>query len=92
MQRYGPVICAYLMKQSILFINRLDGIYLKKKKSVTRICRPVSNERLIHNGHTSAHGVKFRSAVLLNGLIINLEGQWKSRRQDCVLCFMNQIG
>ena len=36
-------------------------------------------------------GVKCKSVVLPNVLIINLEGQWESRRHDCVLCFMNQV-
>ena len=59
--------------------------------TIARICIPVLNERVVYNHDKRVHGVKFQTVVLPNGLIINLEGQWEDRRQDCVLCFMNWV-
>ena len=50
-----------------------------------RICRPVLNESVGCNGHVRVHGVEFQIVVLVNDLIISFEGQWESRRHDCVL-------
>ena len=60
-------------------------------RTTDRFCKPVLNKRVVYSHHAKVHGVKFQSVVLLNGLIINLEGQWEERRHDCVLCFMNRV-
>ena len=51
-------------------------------RTIARNCRPVWNKRA---HHTKVHGIEFQSAVLPNGLIINLERQWQVWRHDCVL-------
>ena len=50
-----------------------------------------ANESVVYGRHARVYGVKFQDVVLPNGLIINLEGQWESRRHDFVLCFMNRV-
>ena len=60
-------------------------------ETITRICRSVLKERVVHSHRTRVHGAKFQSVVLSNGLIINLKGQWESQRLDCVLCFMSRV-
>ena len=47
--------------------------------------------KMVYGRHARVHGVKFQSVVLPNGLIINVEGYWESRRHDCVLRFMNWV-
>ena len=48
--------------------------------TITRICRPVLNEKVVYSHHTRIHGVKFPSMVLPNGLIINLQSLTKYLR------------
>ena len=45
--------------------------------TTVRIGIPVLNEMVVNNHDTRVHGVKFQAAILPNGLIINLEGQWE---------------
>ena len=59
--------------------------------TIARICRPVLNESVVYSHDTTVHDVRFRTVVLPDGLIVNLEGQWEGRRHDCVLCFMNRV-
>ena len=37
---------------------------------------------VVYSRHTRVHGVKFKSVVLPNDLIIKLERQWEGRRHD----------
>ena len=60
-------------------------------ETIACICIPLLNERVVYSHNTRVHGTKFQAVVLSNGLIINLEGQWESRRYDCVLSFMNMV-
>ena len=39
--------------------------------TITRICRPVLNERVVHSHHTGMHGVKYQSVFLPNGFLPN---------------------
>ena len=57
--------------------------------AIARIYRRALNERLAYSHHTRVYDVKFQSVA--NGLIINLEGQWDSRRHKRPLCLMNRV-
>ena len=59
--------------------------------TIACICIPVLNEMVVYSHDTKVHGIKFRTVVLPNGLIINLEGQWEGRRHYCLLSFMNRV-
>ena len=48
-------------------------------------------KRVLYSSHTRVHGVKFQSAVLPNGFIINPEEQQENQRHHCILCFMNLV-
>ena len=54
--------------------------------AIARIYRRALNERLAYSQHTRVYDVKFQSVA--NGLIINLEGQWDSRRHERPLCLI----
>ena len=42
--------------------------------TVRPISKPGQNQRIVYNGHKRAHGVKFQSVALLNGIIGNMYG------------------
>ena len=42
--------------------------------TVRPICRPGENQRVMYNGHTRVHALKFQSVAAPNGLIANLYG------------------
>ena len=54
-------------------------------RTIACICILVLNETVVYSHDTRVHGVKLQAVVLPKGLIINLEGQWKGRRHDCIL-------
>ena len=47
--------------------------------------RPKKNQQIVFNGHKRAHGIKFQSVVLPNGIIANLNGPYEGRRHDSTM-------
>ena len=45
--------------------------------TVSPICRPKQNQRVVYNGHKRVHALKFQSVVAPNGLIVKLLDQLK---------------
>ena len=78
-------ICRYSSWKAYLESISLYNCFGYVDGTVSRICRPVLNERVVYNGHTRVHGVKLQSLFLPNGLIINLVGPCEDQRHDCVL-------
>ena len=42
--------------------------------TVRPISRPMSNQRVVYNGHKRVHALKFQAVTLPNGLIANIYG------------------
>ena len=42
--------------------------------TVRPICRPDQNQRIVYNGHKRAHGLKYQTLALPNGMIANMYG------------------
>ena len=42
--------------------------------TVRPICRPDQNQRIVYNGHKRAHGLKYQSLALPNGMLANMYG------------------
>ena len=54
--------------------------------TVLRIFRPKINQNVIYNGHKRAHGIKFQSLPLPNGLIGNVSGPYLGKLDMIVPC------
>ena len=50
--------------------------------TVRSVCRPGERQRQLCNGHKRVHGIKFSSIVCPDGMIANLHGRIKGRRDD----------
>ena len=50
--------------------------------TVRPICRPGENQRILYNGHTKVHAIKFQSVVAPNGMVANLFGPVEGRCHD----------
>lgn len=50
--------------------------------TVRPICRPMTNQRVMYNGHKRIHALKYQSVIAANGLIANLFGPIEGRRHD----------
>ena len=66
LENYATVICNKGAPLSNCF-GFADG-------TVRPISRPGECQRLVYNGHKRVHGLKFKSVVVLNGLIVHLYG------------------
>ena len=53
--------------------------------TVRQISRPKYHQRIMYNGHKSVHSIKFKSVLLLNGLIGNLAGPFEGKRHDSTM-------
>ena len=53
--------------------------------TVLSIFCPKINQNIVCNGHQRAHGIKFQSLALLNGLIVNLNGPYVGKRDDSTM-------
>ena len=42
--------------------------------TVRPICQPYQNQGIVYNGHKRAHGLKYQSVALPNGMIANMYG------------------
>ena len=49
------------------------------------LCRIAKPQRVVYNGHKRVQGIKFRSVVIPNGLIVNLAGPFEGRRHDSTM-------
>ena len=50
--------------------------------TVRSVCRPGERQRQLCNGHERVHGIIFQSTVCPDGMIANLYGPIKGRRDD----------
>ena len=50
--------------------------------SARPICRLGVNQRILYNGHTRVHSIKFQSVVIPNGLKSNLFGPHEGKMHD----------
>ena len=53
--------------------------------TVLQIFRPKINQNIVYNGHKRAHGIKFQSLPLPNGLIDNLSGLYVGKWDDSTM-------
>ena len=53
--------------------------------TVLRIFHPKINQNVIYNGHKRAHGIKFQSLPLPNGLIGKVSGPYVGKRDDSTM-------
>ena len=53
--------------------------------TVLRIFPPKINQNIVYNSHKRAHGIKFQSLPLLNGLNGNLSGPYVGKRDDSTM-------
>ena len=56
----------------------IDGTLCKSSKTQ-------KNQQIVFNGHNRAHGIKFQSVVLPNGIIANLNGPYEGCRHDSTM-------
>ena len=49
------------------------------------IFHPKINQNIVYNGHKRAHGIKFQSFALSNGLIGNLSAPYVGKRDDSTM-------
>ena len=52
---------------------------------VLQIFCPKINQNIVYNGLKRAHGIKFQSLALPNGLIGNLSGPYLGKRDDSTM-------
>ena len=60
----------------------LDNCWGFVDGTVSPVCRPSENQRVLYNGHKRVHSIKFQAVALPNGLLRNLFGLIDGRRHN----------
>ncbi|CAH3037188.1 unnamed protein product, partial [Porites lobata] len=69
----------------------LDNCFGFIDGTVRPISRPMSNQRVVYNGHKRVHALKFQAVTLPNGLIANIYGPVEGRMHDARMLAVSQL-
>ena len=85
---FTAMLISFLVLGTKIFYSRTNwpNCFGSVDGTVLRIFRPKINQNIVYNGHKRAHGIKFQSLPLPNGLIGNVSGPYLGKLDMIVPC------